>query len=104
MAAEIRELWLEYEEGNTLEADIAMQLDKFEMIVQANEYEIMHPGKKLEGFFQSTAGFFTHPEVGIVTCDWRLFCACAAHTVNDWFKLTYCHAHSGCRMGCSTSW
>lgn len=60
---EIRALWLEYEEGGTLEADIAMQLDKFEMIVQANEYELSNPGKRLDRFFESTKDSFLHPEV-----------------------------------------
>jgi putative hydrolase of HD superfamily len=63
MAEEIRELWLEYEGGTTLEADVAMQLDKFEMIIQANEYEVANPGKRLESFFNSTKDSFTHPEV-----------------------------------------
>ena len=63
MAGEIRELWLEYEDGTSLEAELARQLDKFEMIVQANEYELAHPGKRLDSFFASTASSFTHPEV-----------------------------------------
>lgn len=63
MASEIRELWLEYEEGTSLEADLARQLDKFEMIVQANEYELANPGKRLDSFFNSTRDSFTHPEV-----------------------------------------
>lgn len=65
MATEIRELWLEYEEGTSLEAGLARQLDKFEMIVQANEYEVANPGKRLDSFFNSTRDSFTHPEVGV---------------------------------------
>lgn len=68
MAVEIRALWLEYEEGGTIEADVAMQLDKFEMIVQANEYELSNPGKRLDRFFESTKDSFSHPEV-LVTCN-----------------------------------
>lgn len=63
MASEIRELWLEYEDGTTIEAEMAKQLDKFEMIVQANEYELVHPEKRLDSFFKSTENSFTHPEV-----------------------------------------
>jgi putative hydrolase of HD superfamily len=63
MAEEIRSLWLEYEEGTSLEAELARQLDKFEMIVQANEYELANPGKRLDRFFESTKDCFSHPEV-----------------------------------------
>lgn len=56
-------MWLEYEQGTSIEADLARQLDKFEMIVQANEYEIAQPGKRLERFFETTKDSFTHPEV-----------------------------------------
>jgi putative hydrolases of HD superfamily len=63
MASEVRELWLEYEEGTSADAEVARQLDKFEMIVQANEYEIAQPEKRLDRFFETTKDFFTHPEV-----------------------------------------
>mmetsp|Transcript_30222 Transcript_30222/g.67579 ORF Transcript_30222/g.67579 Transcript_30222/m.67579 type:complete len:148 (+) Transcript_30222:561-1004(+) len=63
MGQEIRELWLEYEQGSSLEAEVARQLDKFEMIVQANEYEQAHPEKHLDRFFESTKEAFSHPEV-----------------------------------------
>ena len=60
----IRDLWLEYEEGETVHAKLAHQLDKFEMIVQADEYERAHPEKKiLQSFFTSCEGYFVHPEV-----------------------------------------
>jgi hypothetical protein len=61
-----------------LEAAVARDLDKvinltvklntrlinsqFEMIVQANEYEIAQ-GKRLDSFFESTKGVFIHHEV-----------------------------------------
>lgn len=61
----IVELWMEYEEGVSVEAELARQLDKFEMIVQANEYELSNPGKRLERFFESTMDSFSHPEVTI---------------------------------------
>ena len=63
IAEEIRSLWLEYEEGSSSEAVVARQLDKFEMILQANEYEIAQPGKVLDRFFESTMHAFVHPEV-----------------------------------------
>lgn len=63
IAKELLELWLEYEEGTSLEAEIAHQLDKFEMIVQANEYEIKQPEKRLDRFFESTSDSFHHPEI-----------------------------------------
>ncbi len=36
---EIYNLWMEYETGSTLEARLVKDFDKFEMIVQADEYE-----------------------------------------------------------------
>eukprot|EP00605_Chrysophyceae_sp_TOSAG23-4_P000353 GSChrysophyteH1.ASY1.ANO1.400.1 assembled CDS len=66
LGSEIRDLWFEYEERTTDEAKVASQLDKFEMIVQADEYEKQHAaeGKRLDSFFSYTEGYFTHPEVG----------------------------------------
>jgi putative hydrolases of HD superfamily len=55
-------LWLEFEAKETLEAQIASQLDKMEMIAQADEYE-QSQNIVLEDFFQSTMHYFTHPEV-----------------------------------------
>ncbi len=62
MSNDIIETWLEYETGSSTESQIAHQLDKFEMIVQAEEYEIAQ-GKILDDFFASTEGYFSHPEV-----------------------------------------
>mmetsp|Transcript_30965 Transcript_30965/g.29576 ORF Transcript_30965/g.29576 Transcript_30965/m.29576 type:complete len:198 (-) Transcript_30965:45-638(-) len=59
---EILSLWLEYEEGTTKEAVLAHQLDKFEMITQAVEYE-KSQGKKLDRFFSCYPDSFTHPEI-----------------------------------------
>jgi len=56
-------LWLEYEDGTSVEADLARQLDKFEMIVQANEYE-MAQSKVLQSFFDSTQD--VHPSRGYI--------------------------------------
>lgn len=38
-AAEIKELWLEYEDCTSEEARVVKDFDKLEMIVQADEYE-----------------------------------------------------------------
>ncbi|XP_073026704.1 uncharacterized protein [Primulina eburnea] len=56
-AEEIKELWLEYENNSSLEANLVKDFDKIEMILQALEYETEH-GKVLDEFFLSTAGKF----------------------------------------------
>lgn len=38
-ALDIQSLWLEYEDGTSAEALFVKDLDKFEMIMQAHEYE-----------------------------------------------------------------
>ena len=54
---EIIELWKEYEEGTTTEAKLLKDLDKIEMILQAQEYEAEGSAEKsLEQFFTSTEG------------------------------------------------
>ncbi len=65
MEEEIVTLWLEYENSSSSEAIIAHQLDKLEMIIQANEYEEQQ-NILLEDFFESTKNSFSHPEVGTV--------------------------------------
>ncbi len=74
IGAELLDLWMEYEEGTSLEATLARQLDKFEMIVQANEYELVHTEKRLDSFYNSTANSFSHPEVSFhmyFTSNWK---------------------------------
>ncbi|KAI9591166.1 hypothetical protein BDF19DRAFT_456036 [Syncephalis fuscata] len=61
-ANEICSLWQEYEEATTNEALFVKDLDKYEMIVQAFEYEKAQ-GKTLDSFFASTLGRFQHPLV-----------------------------------------
>ncbi|KAI4368973.1 hypothetical protein MLD38_017470 [Melastoma candidum] len=56
-AEEIKELWSEYENNSSLEANLVKDFDKVEMILQALEYEMEH-GKVLDEFFLSTAGKF----------------------------------------------
>ncbi|ELU08978.1 hypothetical protein CAPTEDRAFT_182533 [Capitella teleta] len=61
---ELFTLWQEYENQETSEAKYVKDLDKFDMILQAHEYEEMEncPGK-LQEFFDSTQGKFQHPTV-----------------------------------------
>uniref|UniRef100_A0AAV1UYW8 5'-deoxynucleotidase n=1 Tax=Peronospora matthiolae TaxID=2874970 RepID=A0AAV1UYW8_9STRA len=61
-ATEIRALWNEYEEGSSEEAKIVKDFDKFEMILQADDYEKAHD-ISLGDFFQSTNGKFRTPLV-----------------------------------------
>ncbi|XP_068214881.1 5'-deoxynucleotidase HDDC2 [Palaemon carinicauda] len=61
---EMFNLFLEYEDQKTPEALMVKDLDKFDMILQAFEYETDQdrPGT-LEEFFKSTEGAFKHPKV-----------------------------------------
>lgn len=62
---EIKELWWEYENHDVLptpENEIVKEFDKFEMVIQAYEYE-KDQRVLLDGFFRSTAKSFTHPEM-----------------------------------------
>ncbi|KAM3856933.1 5'-deoxynucleotidase HDDC2 [Vipera latastei] len=61
---EIYELWEEYECQSTAEAKFVKQLDQCEMIIQALEYEELEkrPGR-LQDFYDTTAGKFSHPEI-----------------------------------------
>ncbi|ERN06623.1 HD domain-containing protein 2 isoform X1 [Amborella trichopoda] len=61
-AEEIKELWEEYENNSSIEANLVKDFDKVEMILQALEYEAEH-GKVLDEFFMSTEGKF-QTEVG----------------------------------------
>ncbi|KAI9917156.1 hypothetical protein PsorP6_012362 [Peronosclerospora sorghi] len=61
-AVEIRALWQEYEAGVTEEAKIVKDFDKFEMILQADEYERAQ-NVSLDDFFQSTKDKFRTPLV-----------------------------------------
>ncbi|KAF9991100.1 HD domain-containing protein 2 [Mortierella antarctica] len=61
-AQEISELWAEYEAASTPEALLVKDFDKFEMIMQALEYE-KSENVSLEDFFAGTRGKFKHPMV-----------------------------------------
>lgn len=54
---EIYNLWKEYEEGVSECARVCKDIDKFEMILQASEYE-REQNKDLSQFFNSTEGKF----------------------------------------------
>ncbi|KAK9849948.1 hypothetical protein WJX84_009817 [Apatococcus fuscideae] len=53
--AEIEELWNEYEQGSSANAQLVKDFDKVEMILQAFEYEQAHQ-MNLQEFFDSTHG------------------------------------------------
>ncbi|KAG9065862.1 HD domain-containing protein 2 [Linnemannia hyalina] len=61
-AQEISGLWEEYEAAATPEALLVKDFDKFEMIMQALEYE-KSEDVTLEDFFAGTRGKFKHPMV-----------------------------------------
>jgi len=61
---EIEALWQEYESQSSPEARAVKDLDRFDMILQAYEYETqeLRP-QALQQFFDTTAGQFNHPVV-----------------------------------------
>jgi putative hydrolases of HD superfamily len=61
--AELYSLWAEYEANKTPAAVLMKDIDKFEMILSANEYEIADPSLELDEFFDSTRGKFRTPQV-----------------------------------------
>ncbi|THU75547.1 HD domain-containing protein [Dendrothele bispora CBS 962.96] len=62
-AQRIEELWKEYEDGQTDEARFVKDLDRFEMGVQALEYERDRGAPSLQPFFDSGLPNIGHPEV-----------------------------------------
>jgi len=64
IADEVLDLWEEYNKRETAEAKIVKDLDRFEMILQAFEYEKaeQRPGE-LEMFYSSTKGKFCSAQV-----------------------------------------
>ncbi|PXF46421.1 HD domain-containing protein 2-like [Gracilariopsis chorda] len=57
---ELYRLWAEYELGQTDDAKLVKEIDKFEMILQADEYE-RHQTVHLQQFFDSTQDCFHTP-------------------------------------------
>ncbi|KAM5533821.1 hypothetical protein V8D89_012484 [Ganoderma adspersum] len=62
-AQRIMDLWNEYEQGESKEAQFVKDLDRFEMASQAFEYEKNHEMQTLQPFFDSSLPFLKHPEV-----------------------------------------
>lgn len=59
----LRETWYDYEFTNSAEASIIKQFDKFEMLLQAYEYESKY-SICLDSFFKSVPStYFTHNEI-----------------------------------------
>lgn len=56
-------LWNEFNEQKTPEAQLFKQLDKFEMVVQALEYEGETDSKKLDEFWHNTRKHLKEPEL-----------------------------------------
>ncbi|HEY3116441.1 MAG TPA: HD domain-containing protein [Chloroflexota bacterium] len=59
--AELRELWADYVERRSPEAQFAAQVDKLEAFLQAIEYEAAGHAADLENFFQNADVELTHP-------------------------------------------
>merc|ERR1712151_1374248 len=57
---EIESLWEEFEAGESVEAKHLKDLDKFEMVLQASEYEEAQ-SMQLQDFFRTTEGRFQTP-------------------------------------------
>jgi putative hydrolase of HD superfamily len=59
----IMSLWEEYEARNTPESKVVKDLDRFELLLQADEYETANEGLDLSEFFQSGRGKILHPTI-----------------------------------------
>lgn len=57
--SQMESLWKEMEEGTTLEGKFVQELDKLEMLIQAEEYENAQPDLDLSSFFNNFDNFFT---------------------------------------------
>ena len=68
-AEEISTLWLEYEKGETPEAQWVREMDKFECLVQAHEYEQRTFGEKDLNEFQGLSANIHSEEA----CQWARF-------------------------------
>lgn len=62
LGTKIRTAWLEYEEGKTAEARFIKDMDKFECMVQAHEYEQRTFGEKDLEEFQGLSSKIRSPE------------------------------------------
>lgn len=57
-AESIMSLWMEYEEQKTSNSKFVKDLDRLDMLVQANEYETDYPEIQLDPFWKSTKNTF----------------------------------------------
>lgn len=64
---ELYDLWFEYEMGDSEEARFVKQIDKLEMVLQADEYE-QAQGLDLDDFFRSTENVVTSEPLKSVDC------------------------------------
>ncbi len=60
---QIRDMWQEYEDGETLESKFVHDVDKIELLLQMMEYERSHEGRKDLGEFSHVARRIELPEV-----------------------------------------
>ena len=61
-------LMQEYEDQNSSDAKFVKDLDKFDMILQAHEYETDQSHLNLQEFFDSTKGLSSFPFTFKTTC------------------------------------
>ncbi|POV97652.1 hypothetical protein PSHT_14470 [Puccinia striiformis] len=59
----LKSLWLEYEDGQTREAQFVKDLDRFELALQGVEYEKRDKLDSIQTFFETTVPLIKHPEV-----------------------------------------
>lgn len=63
-AVELESVWKEYEEGKTKEAQLVRDIDVYERLVQAKEYEVRERGEKdLGDFFVQWEEIITTSEI-----------------------------------------
>ena len=60
---EMQVMWREMEAGETPEAKFVKELDKIEMLIQAEEYENLQEGLNLDQFYNGFEGFFTFKNI-----------------------------------------
>ncbi|KAL7412513.1 HD domain-containing protein [Mrakia frigida] len=68
-AERIRELWNEYEAGQTPEAKFVKDLDRLELCLQTVEYERRHPNLHFPTFYTGSIPHIRHPAVQNWTSD-----------------------------------
>lgn len=64
-AQRLEQLWMEYEDRDTLESKVVKDLDRFELCLQAVEYERRFTITDLQPFFEGSVGEVKHVSFGI---------------------------------------